>query len=93
MKKDPLGSASEGRTYPRRGLHGEVVHSIGARIVRGELAPRDRRLGDGWADGELSRTALREAIKVLAGKGLVEMPPKTGTRVRERRFWNLLTPT
>lgn len=92
MKKDPLGSASEGRTYPRRGLHGEVVHSIGARIVRGELAPRDPVSGDGWADGELSRTALREAIKVLAGKGLVEMRPKTGTRVRERRFWNLLDP-
>jgi len=69
-----------------------VVHSIGARIVRGELAPRDPVSGDEWADGELSRTALREAIKVLAGKGLVEMRPKTGTRVRERRFWNLLDP-
>jgi DNA-binding FadR family transcriptional regulator len=93
MKKDPYGPASDRRTYPRRGLHGEVVHTIGARIVRGELAPRDPISGETeWADGELSRTALREAIKVLAAKGLVEMRPKTGTRVRERRFWNLLDP-
>jgi DNA-binding FadR family transcriptional regulator len=40
----------------------------------------------------VSRTALREAIKVLAAKGLVESRPKTGTRVRPRADWNLLDP-
>jgi DNA-binding FadR family transcriptional regulator len=35
---------------------------------------------------------LREAIKVLAAKRLVESRPKTGTRVRPRRDWNLLDP-
>lgn len=35
---------------------------------------------------------LREAIKVLAAKGLVESRPKTGTRVRPRQAWNLLDP-
>src|SRR5262245_31847703 len=39
-----------------------------------------------------SRTVLREAIKVLAAKGLVESRPRTGTRVRPRRTWNLLDP-
>ena len=39
-----------------------------------------------------SRTVLREAIKVLAAKGLVESRPKTGTRVRPRPSWNLLDP-
>src|SRR5207247_2751621 len=34
----------------------------------------------------------REAIKVLAAKGLVESRPKTGTRVRPRSAWNLLDP-
>ena len=28
-------------TYPRRGLHGEVVYTIGRRIVSGELKPGD----------------------------------------------------
>ena len=29
------------RTYPRRGLHGELVHDIGVRILGGELQPGD----------------------------------------------------
>jgi DNA-binding FadR family transcriptional regulator len=33
---------------------------------------------------------VREAIKVLASKGLVETRPKVGTQVRLRRYWNLL---
>jgi len=28
-------------TYPRRGLHGEVVHLIGLQIMSGELKPGD----------------------------------------------------
>jgi DNA-binding FadR family transcriptional regulator len=35
---------------------------------------------------------VREAIKVLAAKGLVESRPKTGTRVRAPESWNLLDP-
>jgi DNA-binding FadR family transcriptional regulator len=40
----------------------------------------------------VSRTALREAIKVLESKGLVEVRRKTGTRIRPRRDWNALDP-
>src|SRR5919108_94538 len=83
----------EGRTYPRRGLHGAVVHEIGVRIVRGELEPGDTLPENGLADEPaVSRTVVREAIKVLAAKRLVESRPKTGTRVRPRRDWNLLDP-
>ena len=35
---------------------------------------------------------MREAIKVLAAKGLVESRPKTGTQVRDRRYWHLMDP-
>jgi GntR family transcriptional regulator, galactonate operon transcriptional repressor len=35
---------------------------------------------------------LREAVRVLAAKGLVQARPKTGTRVRERSDWNVLDP-
>lgn len=38
----------------------------------------------------VSRTVVREAMKVLAAKGLVETRPKVGTLVRPRRHWNLL---
>jgi DNA-binding FadR family transcriptional regulator len=39
-----------------------------------------------------SRGVVREAIKVLAAKGLVVSRPKTGTRVRPPESWNLLDP-
>jgi DNA-binding FadR family transcriptional regulator len=81
------------RTYPRRGLHGAVVHEIGVRIVNGGLKPGDTLPDNGFLnDAEVSRTVVREAIKVLAAKGLVESRPKVGTRVRPRRDWNLLDP-
>jgi len=48
---------------------------------------------DDWSAAYgVSRTVLREAIKVLAGKGMVESRPRTGTRVRPRKDWNFLDP-
>jgi DNA-binding FadR family transcriptional regulator len=81
-------------TYPRRGLHGEVVHTIGLQILRGELQPGDALPVEEELSGDhsVSRTALREAVRVLAAKGLVQARPKTGTRVRPRAEWNVLDP-
>src|SRR6187399_3464470 len=81
------------RTYPRRGLHGAVVHEIGVRIVDGQLQPGETLPDNGFlGEPDVSRTVVREAIKVLAAKGLVESRPKTGTRVRAPESWNLLDP-
>jgi DNA-binding FadR family transcriptional regulator len=80
-------------TYPRRGLHGSVVHEIGVRILRGDLSPGDPMpTEDELGEPGVSRTVLREAVKVLAAKRLVESRPKTGTRVLPRSEWNLLDP-
>jgi DNA-binding FadR family transcriptional regulator len=69
------------------------VHEIGVRILDGELKPGDTLPDNGVLDeADVSRTVVREAIKVLAAKGLVESRPKVGTRVRPRRDWNLLDP-
>lgn len=75
-----------------RNLHNQVVHELGRLIVSGELAP-----GEGLPREELlaermnvSRTALREAMKVLSAKGLIESRQKTGTRVRDTIHWNQL---
>src|SRR6266702_1322308 len=70
--------------FRRRGLHDQVVDEVGLRIVRDEfgvegLLPTEPALG---AELGVSRNALREAIKVLVSKGLVEVRPKTGARVR-----------
>jgi len=76
--------------YPEQSLHGRIVHAIGRRILGGDLRPGELLP----AEPELgaSRTVVREAVKVLAAKGLVESRPKTGTRVRARDAWNLLDP-
>ena len=98
MKKSAMpttrGRMTSAQMYPRRGLHGEVVHRIGLKILSGELLPGDVLPADDELTGELqvSRTVLRESVKVLAAKGLVEARQKTGTRVRPREQWNLLDP-
>jgi GntR family transcriptional regulator, galactonate operon transcriptional repressor len=79
-------------TIRRRSLHKEVVEELGRKIVGGEfgetgMLPTEPQLA---ADLGVSRNVLREAIKVLAAKGLVAVRPKTGTRVRPESDWNLL---
>ena len=76
--------------YPQGGQHGRIVHTIGRRIVSGELRPGEQLPTP--AGIRASRGVVREAIKVLAAKGLVVSRPKTGTRVRPPESWNLLDP-
>ena len=66
------------------------MHAIGRRIVSGEIRPGEQLPTPDRVSG--SRGVLREAIKVLAAKGLVVARPRTGTRVRPREAWNLLDP-
>ena len=40
----------------------------------------------------VSRTAYREAVRILAAKGLVDARPKVGTRINPRSMWHLLDP-
>lgn len=82
------------RGYPLRGQHGRVVHTLGIRIASGDLAPGEPLPTEEELVGELGvgRSALREAMKVLGGKGLVESRTRAGTRVRPREAWHLLDP-
>ncbi len=77
-----------------RGLHGRVVHDLGRRIVAGEFvagAPLPSQDECCELVG-VSRSVLREALRVLAAKGMVEARPKAGTFVRPRSAWNFLDP-
>ena len=76
--------------YPHAGVHGRIVHTIGRRIVTGEIRPGEQLPTPDRVHA--SRGVVREAIKVLAAKGLVVSRPKTGTRVRPPESWNLLDP-
>jgi DNA-binding FadR family transcriptional regulator len=71
------------------GLHRQVVEGVGRRIGRGELQPGDVvDIGEVQGRYSASRTAVREAIKVLSAKGLVAARPRFGTYVRPRAEWN-----
>ncbi len=75
-------------------LHGMVARDIGILIVSGRYKAGDLLDGEIEASDRLnvSRTAYREAVRILAAKGLVEVRPKIGTRVSPREKWHLLDP-
>ncbi|MCB8883758.1 FadR family transcriptional regulator [Acidisoma cellulosilytica] len=75
-------------------VHQNVLMDLARRILSGEipagsLLPSMQELSDELG---VSRSAMREAIKVLSAKGMVEVRPRTGTRVRPRATWNLMDP-
>ena len=80
-----------GSTSPARTLQSQVVHRLGVMIVRGDFVPGDILP----PDAELlerfgvSRTVLREAMKALAAKNIVNAKARVGTRVLPRRDWSL----
>jgi GntR family transcriptional regulator, galactonate operon transcriptional repressor len=78
----------------RAGVHGELVRRLGLGILEGTWPPGGRlpnetELCDRY---RISRTALREAVRFLAAKELIEARPRLGMVVRGRESWNLLDP-
>ncbi len=78
------------RKLVRKGLHNDVIEEIGKRIVSGEFKPGSPLPSEVALVTILgiSRTALREALRVLGAKGLVEAKPKIGTIVQPSSEWN-----
>ncbi|MDE2251171.1 MAG: FadR family transcriptional regulator [Gammaproteobacteria bacterium] len=77
-----------------RNLTGSIVQDLGVAIVTGAYSERNpfpveaqlcRQYG-------ASRTALREAVKMLTAKGLLGARPRQGTWVQPESDWNLLDP-
>lgn len=75
-------------------LHGAIARDLGVQIVCGRYRPGHILKGEIDASDRLkvSRTAYREAVRILAAKGLVESRPKVGTRVSPPEQWHLLDP-
>lgn len=68
------------------------MDELGGRITRGaydsaDALPIETELA---RELDVGRNVVREAVKVLAGKGLLRTGPRVGTRVRPREDWNLL---
>src|SRR5260221_10633433 len=78
----------------RQNLSERVVQQIGLSIMRNDFKPGDALLSEPELSLQfnVSRPVLREALKLLVAKGLIESRPKIGTHVRPRTDWNLLDP-
>jgi GntR family galactonate operon transcriptional repressor len=80
------------RQGTKPGKIGAVVSGLGSDIVRGtfppgQVLPPEHELELRYG---VSRGVVREAIKMLAAKGLVSVRPRVGTHVRPRHDWSLL---
>ena len=87
MSSAPLGAAGAVANpiepLDRRTLHDAVVDRVRNLVIEGQLAPGTRvhesQLGSALG---VSRTPLREALKVLASEGLIELVPGRGAIVK-----------
>ena len=77
-----------------RRIHGTIAHDLGVAILTGRHQPGETLPGEIEFAQSLgvSRSAYREAVRILIAKGLVESRTRTGTRVSPRERWNLLDP-
>jgi DNA-binding FadR family transcriptional regulator len=79
-------------TRKRADLAEQVAGALGVRIVSGQFdhhptLPTETEIQSEFG---VSRTAVREAVRLLSAKGLTESRPKIGTRVKPKTAWNLL---
>lgn len=77
----------------REKLHDRLTRQIALGIMQGAIGQGMLSTeGDLCDHFQVSRTVLRESVKVLAAKKLVELRPKTGVLIRPRSEWNLVDP-
>ncbi|MDQ2705771.1 MAG: FadR family transcriptional regulator [Pseudomonadota bacterium] len=93
----PAGAAERSKSLGASLVTGSSVHAslaneIGMRIVRGDYPPGTILPNEAkWSETfEVSRSAVREAIKMLMAKSLLASRPKVGSWVEPRERWNLL---
>jgi DNA-binding FadR family transcriptional regulator len=83
-----------GRGDVTRSVHGMVTQAIGidilaGRFPSGEVLPGEDELLHRFG---VSRTALREALKTLAAKGMIVPKARVGTRVLPQSEWHMFDP-
>lgn len=70
-------------------LHDQALESVGSRIVSGEIPPGSVLTPESLG---ISRTVLRECLRVLEALGLVQARRRRGTIVQDRSEWQVLDP-
>ena len=75
-------------------IHGQIVGTLAREVLGGVLAPGDALPNEDLlaARFEVSRSSIREAVKTLSAKGLIESRQRVGARIRPRADWHMLDP-
>ena len=92
LRSSPADSRHAPISHARRFKSEDVIDALGMKIVSGELAPgallpTETALAQSLG---LSRPSLREALRALARKGLVDARTRRGTLVNDKPQWNVL---
>lgn len=87
-----LPGGANGSRPPK--LHDHVVRELAAEILRGDILPTQILPAEPTLCQrfEVSRTVIREALRVLASKGLVTIEHGRGTRVNAPEEWDSFDP-
>ena len=75
------------------GLHADLLEKLGRRIAEGELTEGAvLRAEELAAQFDVSRTVVREAVRVLESMGMVTSRRRVGVTVEPRTRWNAFDP-
>ncbi|HIW63241.1 MAG TPA: FCD domain-containing protein [Candidatus Stackebrandtia excrementipullorum] len=87
---------TQSRHGPRvlsRGLHAQVLHTLGREIVDAELSTGEVLNSEQLCERfSVSRSVIRECLRALESMGMVNARPQVGTRVSDPSNWDLLNP-
>ncbi|RYH07791.1 FadR/GntR family transcriptional regulator [Tropicimonas sp. IMCC6043] len=86
--------AADGPNRAGRSVYRMVVETVARDVVSGrygpgEILPTEAVLGEQLGAG---RSSVREAMRVLVDKGMLEIRTRTGARVTDRDTWRSLDP-
>jgi DNA-binding FadR family transcriptional regulator len=92
--REPAHETASQPERKRQKLPGRIARDLAAAILSGEYKPGDRLFGEiAFSDRlNVSRATYREAIQILATKGMVSSNPRGGTIVNDKSMWQFLDP-
>ncbi|MCL7460513.1 FCD domain-containing protein [Micromonospora echinofusca] len=93
MESSSPGAVAAQLAPVEAGLHARVLDRLGTAICDGELAPGSVLNIDDLVDRyAVSRSVVREVLRVLASIGFIETRRRVGVMIRPSEHWNVFDP-
>lgn len=93
VKSSSSGAVAAQLAPVEAGLHARVLDRLGTAICDGELAPGSVLNIDDLVDRyAVSRSVVREVLRVLASIGFIETRRRVGVMIRPAEDWNVFDP-